>query len=558
MESINLNSVNFEHGMLLTPEHFLRQERYFDSTVLWLLRYASGVWGLIGAGPRADEGEGGSVRYDPVVTVVDEEEFVHVTVGGCRALTPSGCLIDIPPESPISQQFAKTELDGATVCGIRAVATPHEKEATDGPVDEFNPQMQTERRARFRLSLRPPGPNAGDGLVIGRIRKSRSGTGYERDSDYIPPCVNMLAHSELAAAWRRVVEEAARLLERTTGLYRAMPEFLALFRERGIETDVDAASLALVGQILSAVHVCLYEILDPLQTPQRLFGCLRRLFHFAALQIDLSPQVQGYFETLRESGETEFIAILEAQRRIAREPLVAGLANDLGVETRAALRGLADLHRLEAALEGKYMDFRLNRSLESMNFVFERGGKVLYRLAAKPSRMQATAGDMVVTFARLRLEGRERYRLILVGEHNASFEIGSRIAVEVRINEGSGFRRSPAIIATESRLADQRNFEFDFEAPDVPTITDVRVTFPAHQAIRTGLLYVRQRFYASAPQDGPAQPPKHYSHPDQMPQEGVEQLRAADGPRRRISMPYGGDAEPPASTQAPPRRRRLE
>ena len=41
--------------MLLTPEHFLRQEAYIDSALLWVLRYATNAYGLVGGGARVAE-----------------------------------------------------------------------------------------------------------------------------------------------------------------------------------------------------------------------------------------------------------------------------------------------------------------------------------------------------------------------------------------------------------------------------------------------------------------------------------------------------------------------
>jgi len=52
LNDIDLTTVNWEHGMLLTPEHFLRQERYMDSALLWVLRYATSHYGLVGGGAR--------------------------------------------------------------------------------------------------------------------------------------------------------------------------------------------------------------------------------------------------------------------------------------------------------------------------------------------------------------------------------------------------------------------------------------------------------------------------------------------------------------------------
>src|SRR5262249_55538280 len=156
------------------------------------------------------------------------------------------------------------------------------------------------------------------------------------------------------------------------------------------------------------------------------------------------------------------------------------------------------------ALEGKYIDFRISPSLEAMNFIFDRGGKVLYRLAAKPSRVQGAGDELTIYFSQLRLEGRDKYRLILVGEQNAAFEKDSEIKAEIRINEGSGFRREPLRQQSESKFGEQMNFEFDFEAPDVPTITDLKVSVPAHYPVKTALLFVRHRFFAGGGAQVPA------------------------------------------------------
>jgi hypothetical protein len=233
-----------------------------------------------------------------------------------------------------------------------------------------------------------------------------------------------------------------------------------------------------------------------------------------------------------------------------------------------------------------------------MNFIFDRGGKVLYKLAAKPSRVQGVADEMTLYFSQLRLEGRDKYRLILVGERNATFEKGTKITVEIAINEASGFRRKPIMLACESKSAEQCNFEYDFEAPDVPTITDLQVTLPAHHAIRTALLFTRHRFYAqrmeepvrnvepvqrpdaarpSVPPQAPPPPAPEAPRPqrfeptprperrpdpryDQPPAEPRQEPRTEEKPApweapRRFEPPR---ENPEPNPPAPPRRRRLE
>lgn len=576
-DDIKLGSVNWEHGMLLTPDHFLRQERYVDSALLWLLRYSTNAYGLVGGGPRLAEAERGAVRHDPIVVLDEDADSLHLSVTQCRGLTPAGCIVEIDPQHPLQRSIPKGELEGVAESPIYIVCEPHEKEVVDGEVDQFNPQMKTERRPAYRIALKLPADNVPYSMVVARLRRQRYGAGYEKDAEFIPACTSICSYSELIATWRRIVDNVNLLSERYTALHQAMREFLVLFTERGIETEVDVETMRFVDRMVASLQDCSYDILDPVQSPQKFFASLRRFLHTAAVYLGLTPAVQLYFDTLKETGETEFIAPLEQQKQIMNALPRWDVQTDLGVEARSSLQGLDALHRLERALEGKYIDFRISPSLEAMNFIFDRGGKVLYRLAAKPARVQGVGDELTIYFSQLRLEGRDKYRLILVGEQNAVFEKGAKIAVEIRINEGSGFRRQPVILSCEVKNGDQRNFEFDFDAPDVPSITDLKVSLQAHLPIRTALLFIRHRFYAGRAQEAPrtvepAPLPPEAVVPRTPVQPSVRDIPAqrplpADPPPRVSRLDPG--VEPAADSReanrapwetppAPPRRRRLE
>jgi hypothetical protein len=577
-DDIKLASVNWEHGMLLTPDHFLRQERYLDSALLWMLRYSTNAYGLVGGGARLAEAERGAVRHDPIIALDEDADSLHISVTQCRALTPAGCIVEVDPEHPLERHIPKGELEGVAESPIYIVCQPHEKEAVDGQVDQFNPQMMTERRSAYRISLKVPADGIPYSIAVARVRRQKYGAGYERDAEFIPACTSLCSYSELIAAWRKIVDRVNSLAERYTALHQAMREFLVLFTERGIETEVDVETMRFVDRMVASLQDCSYEILDPTQPPQKFFVALRRFFHTAAVYLELTPAVQQYFNTLKETGETEFIAPLEQQKQIMSHMPRWDVQTDLSLEVRSSLQILEALHRLERAMEGKYIDFRVSPSLEAMNFIFDRGGKVLYRLAAKPSRVQGVADELAIYFSQLRLEGRDKYRLILVAEPNAVFENGTKIAIEIRINEGSGFRRQPVILSCEVKNVDQRNFEFDFDAPDVPTIMDLKVSLQSHLPIRTALLFIRHRFYASRSQEAarqvepaplppepvaarvPAPPPPR----DLSPQRAASpQLPPGKGsrvkPRVEPADESGDNKRAPWETPpAPPRRRRLE
>jgi len=477
-------------------------------------------------------------------------------------MTAAGCFIEEDPEHPLHAQFPKTSVEGVAETPVYIVCEPHAKEVSEGPSDDLNPQMKTSRWPAYRLQLRIPAESAPYSISIARIKRPPYGASYEKDSQYIPACTSLVSFSELTAAWRKILELVSSLAECYTELYRAMQEFIVLFRDRGIETELDIETMSFVSRMVAAVQECLYEILDPVQSPQNFFSHLRRFIYGAAVYLDLTPAARQYFEMLKETGETEFIPLLEQQKKTLQGTGKLRVDEDLRVEVRSVLQSLAAQSRLERALEGKYVDFRLSAALEAMNFIFDRGGKVLYKLAAKPSRVQGLADELTLTFSQLRLEGRDKYRLILVSEPDASFEKGSRLTAEIRLNEGSGFKRAPIILTTEAKFSDQRNFEFDFEAPDVPTIMDLRVTVQAHHPIHTALLFVRHRFYASKLEGREAQPlqPRPGREEETLPASAPERERAmADEAKKPTPWEEANRPDSPAQTgTTPPRRRRLE
>jgi predicted component of type VI protein secretion system len=571
-EDVHHNPVNWEFGMLVTPEHFLRQERFLESTMLWMLRYSHDSFGLIGGGPRLPESEFGAVRHDPVITLSEDEHSLRIAVTQCRGLTASGTPVEIAPDYPLYQKFSKANLEGVRETRVYIVALPHAFDVRDGVQDDHNPQMQTERTRAYRVTLQPNGEEIDHSIAITRLRRSESSVAYEKDASFIPPCTNLTAFSELSAAWRRVTEQLSSLFGRFIELHRAMQEYIELTRERGIDVAIDRDTLDFVKRIIPGLETCLYGCLNPVQPPAQFFGSLRMFLKGTAVNLDLSPPVQQYFDALTNAGEAEFVPLLEQQKQLLKSPRRWRVEDDLGVEVRFVQSSLRSLQILERALEGKYIDFRVSPTLDTMNFVFDRGGSALYKLAAKPARLQGFGDEMAFHFAGIRLEGREKYRIILTAELDHEYAEDTRVPVEIRINEGSGSRRTPIHGVAQVRFGGQKNVEFDFEAPDITTVTDLRVSVPVHYYVRTALLFVRHRFYAQDPDRiTPTNPPADGPRMSQSPRVPEEREPAiASSPfRSPVQAQPGGvrsawstrDEQEQRTVESPqpqPRRRRLE
>jgi hypothetical protein len=553
-DDLDLRSVNWSQGMFLTPDHFLRQERYVDSLMFWLLRYSSSAYGLVGGGPRIETNERGAPRFDPVVELDDSGDMLKITVTQCRGITPGGLLIDVQPASALQASFSKRELDGVLDVGVYVVSRPHEKEADDSLDDPVNPQMPLGRRRRYTIRLDIQADEAPGSLLLTRLRRAEKGLRFERALNFIPPCAFMSSQSALMYSFRQLNEMVATLADHYSTLHRAIVDFIGVARARGINVEQDAETLAFVSRMVMTLESCAYEILDPLQPPKKFFQEMTRLVRSAALFLSLSPPTREYFRLLGEIGEVEFVSMLQQEGEALEMGRGFTINEDLNVEVQKVMRSLERLDRLEQALEGKYMDYRLSPSLESINFVFDRtqGDPVLYKSVAKPARPQAQGQELTFVFAPLRLEARETYRLILVGDRQARFVPGDRISAELRINPGEGYNHPPDYPIATYEIDGQRNFAVDFKAPDdVVTINDLRVSLRSTQPIRSAILYVRGRLLsASVAQSAPPPlAPRAASGPRlERPQAGAQNPTVIRGPSRLQDEPQRGsreDVKPP-------------
>ena len=117
-DDIDLRSVNWSQGMFLTPDHFLRQERYTDSLQLWLVRHVLPGSGLLGGGARMDAAEHGAPRYDPIVEVDDSGDALSIAVTQCRGLARNGMPVEVDPASPLRATFPRAQYANASELGV--------------------------------------------------------------------------------------------------------------------------------------------------------------------------------------------------------------------------------------------------------------------------------------------------------------------------------------------------------------------------------------------------------------------------------------------------------
>ena len=167
----SFRSVNWTTGPLLTPEHFLQQDRHNEELVVWLLRYCVPVSPLVGGGVRLDVVEQGLAKLDPKIDLVNDGDRLRVSVLRARAITPSGELIDVDESRPIDVQVNRSDLAGISDLLVYLVRRP-EKEPDPDSVgrDQANPNQAAYSRTRYEVRLGISADLASSSVAVARLR----------------------------------------------------------------------------------------------------------------------------------------------------------------------------------------------------------------------------------------------------------------------------------------------------------------------------------------------------------------------------------------------------
>jgi hypothetical protein len=74
---------------------------------------------------------------------------------------------------------------------IYIVCDPHQKEAVDGLVDQFNPELQTERSPRLQALPDVPADSIPSSVVVGRLRRQKYGADMRRTLNLFRPALHV-------------------------------------------------------------------------------------------------------------------------------------------------------------------------------------------------------------------------------------------------------------------------------------------------------------------------------------------------------------------------------
>jgi hypothetical protein len=475
--------------MLLTPLHFERQDEFVERSFAWLLRYCIPGSGLVGGGARAESG-----AFDPHVEVSDDGDSVRVAVVQARGITPAGDAVEVDRGCIVHGEFSRQDLVGATALLVCLHVTgEREPDPASIGTDAANPSQAAARRPRLRLLLGAGADEAVRSLVVGRLHRAAETLHFQMDGAFIPACASVAAHSALYAAWSRVHAEVAHLSGRYAELHRMAARYADQVARRGVDTRADLEVLAFVERAVLALDACAYETMDPALAPARFFEEIERAGRRVALALDLSTATQSFFSTLA-GADASYALLLEEERGALSAGRRLSARADLRVPVARAEATLVRLADLCQALEGKYVDYRVNRAADSLRFLLDHDGDHFYLAVATPGHPQREGDLLTFVFSQLSLAGRHEYRVILLGDPQgiSSWGIGEELWVDLRINAASG-PTTPISRTAHCEVAGQRNFAVNFDTPaDVSTLAGLQVTVHPGHRVRGAILFQRR------------------------------------------------------------------
>ncbi|MHC5066313.1 MAG: type VI secretion system baseplate subunit TssK [Planctomycetota bacterium] len=431
-----------------------------------------------------------------------------------RGLTPSGEFVDVAEADELEASFDKDDLAGT---GDLLVFVERTGDKVPDPrsvgSDQSNASLPARCKHAYRIRLGAGAAEASRSLVVGRIRRASDTLSFELDARFIPQCFSMLAHSELHDAWVKTQAEVVHLAGLLAELHRTVARYADRVAARGLDVRSDLEILSFVERAVLALDSCAYETMDPTVHPGRFFQQVDRAARRVAIALDLSEATQLYFQTLA-GADASYASLLEEERQ-ARSGQRRGTArDDLRESAELAGETLDRIRRLVDALEAKYLDYRVNASLDTLRFVLDQDGEHFYVSVATPGHPQREGDVLTFSFSQLNLTGRHEYRVVLLGDPqgHSKWQVGEELEVDLRVNSAAGPGR-PISRAVVCEIPGQRNFAVNFDTPsDVATISGLHVTVQPSHRVRGAILYQRRlgmigEDALSTPRSAPPTPP---------------------------------------------------
>jgi hypothetical protein len=305
MSDLNLYSVNWQDGMLLTQEHLKDQERYFENLSRWYATFGSDVYGLLG---KSFSGQPALAMKHAV-----NGNRLRVEISRLRAITPGGHCLEIG-EPGTGVIAGETEITGGTIPVFVSIDA-----AAKRPVGQPDPDEDVPRTpylvAGYTVHL-GQAPSIPEGEYLQVAEMVTAGSEVSLSETYIPPSLSTASHEGLAARALDLRNRVENLLSLSSRAYGAIAGAGALSEE--------SSSLQLAFK--ETMYTLAYHLaasLDELTVgrsgmpPARLVVVFKKIFRVFATLLNLQPGLKYYlneklFIKQLSSEVSRFLAAIDA------------------------------------------------------------------------------------------------------------------------------------------------------------------------------------------------------------------------------------------------------
>lgn len=282
MSDLQLYSVNWQDGMLITQQHLKDQEKYFEELARW---YALDVGDKYGLVRKAFSGKP-ALSLNLSVSA----NRLRVEVIRCQAVTPDGSIIEIN-ESNQSSVRAEKEVDAPVVPVYIGVNADARKQVGEPDPKEDLPRIPY-LVGNYCLALGQP-PNLPEARYLQIAEVSIDSSEVAHSDGYYPPCLSLNADERLtqkAVDYRNRLEN---LLSLSSRAYAAIAAGGAL---AGEQTSLQTAFREIIYQF--AYH--LSSTLDDFVVGKNAFHPLylvmffKKLFRVFSTLLNLKPGLKDF------------------------------------------------------------------------------------------------------------------------------------------------------------------------------------------------------------------------------------------------------------------------
>ena len=282
MSDLNLYSVNWQDGMLVTEQHLSEQARYLEELAQWYALGAGDNWGLV---CKSTDG-----RPALSMNLMVGSGKLRVEVTRCQAVTPGGGVIEINESNQASIR-AETRVAESAVPVFVGLGAAAKKQVGDPDPREDVPRVPY-LVGNYLLSLGEP-PSLPDDRYLQIAELTIDGNEVTVSDAYFPPCLTLAADERLAQRAHDYRNRLENLLSLSSRAYAAVASEGAMAGEK---TALQDAFKTTIYQIAAHLSGTLDRFVTGRNAPHPLYLVLhfKSLFRVLSTLLNLQPGLKDY------------------------------------------------------------------------------------------------------------------------------------------------------------------------------------------------------------------------------------------------------------------------